>query len=91
MALTLNRNNEITNDDFAVLKSKFKEKTNTQAIYRGIEFLVHKIPDYEKYISNLEKENNSLKIKHNHLIEIIKRKQFVDQELDKMVYPVEKE
>ena len=91
MALTLNRNNEITNDDFAVLKSKFKEKTNTQAIYRGIEYLVHKVPHYEKHISNLEKENNSLKIKHNHLIEIIKRKQFVDQELDKMVYPGEEE
>ncbi|NOZ36017.1 MAG: hypothetical protein GXO80_12055 [Chlorobi bacterium] len=89
MALTINRNNEITSGDFKFLKQKFKEKTNTRALYKCVEYVVQKLPDYEKQIEKLTKENNRLKIKHNHLIEIIKRKQFVDQELDKMVYPVE--
>ena len=89
MALTINRNHEISREEFKFLKQKFKEKTSSQAIYRCIEYLVHKAPDLEKLVSKLEKENNSLKIKHNHLIEIIKKKQFVDQELDNMVYPLE--
>ena len=89
MAITINRNSEITNEEFKFLKQKFKEKTMSSAIYSCIEYVVYKVPDLEEHIQKVEKENNSLKIKHNHLIAIIKKKQFFDQELDNMVYPAE--
>ena len=89
MALTINRNQEISPEELRFIKQKFKEKTSSQAIYRCIEFVVHKVPELEKEILELRKEKDKIKVKHNHLIEIIKRKNFFDQELDNMVYPVD--
>ena len=91
MAQTINRNQEITNEDYQFLKQRFKERTGTRALYRCVEYVVNKVPDFEKIIQNLEKENSKLKVKHNLLIEIIRKKQLFDQKLDNMVYPDETE
>jgi len=91
MAQTINRNQEITNEDFKFLKQRFNERTGTRALYRCVEYVVNKVPDFEKIIHNLEKENSKLKVKHNLLIEIIRKKQLFDQKLDNMVYPDETE
>jgi len=98
MAISINRNNEITGEDFKSLKKRFKERTQTKALYRCVEFVVTKVPDYEKLLRKLEKENKKLgrenkklKIKHNHLMEILIKKQSFNQKNDNKVYPAETE
>ena len=89
MAQTINRNQEITNEDFKFLKKRFKERTGTRALYRCVEFVVNKAPDYEKLIRTLKRENKSLKTKQVQLMEIIIEKQSIDQKNNNKAYPAE--
>jgi len=96
MAITINRNSEISDKDFRILKRKFKERTYTRALYRCVEFVVNKVPNYEKKVKKLERENKKLerenkklKVKHEQLIEIIIQKHPFDQIHDDIVYPAE--
>jgi len=84
MAQTINRNGEITTEDFRSLKKIFNERTYTKALYRCVEFVVNEVPNYEKRIKKLErrkkeleKENKILKTKQANLMEILVKKQSI--------------
>ena len=73
MSITINRNGEITQKDFNKLKEKFSKKTNSQALYAGVDFLVNDLPKLEHREKVLMIQNEMLRKKHSALIEIIKK------------------
>ncbi len=87
MAFIINRNEEISDEKFSALKEKFNVKTNTQAIYKGIEFLVNELPEFEKQFSQKEEELQNLSGKFEIFVETYKRKQAIDSQIGTIVYP----
>jgi hypothetical protein len=87
MAFIINRNNEISDEKFSALKEKFNAKTNTQAIYKGIEFLVNELPKVEKQLSQKEEELQNLSGKFETFVDTYKRKQAIDSQIGTIVYP----
>lgn len=86
MALTINRKEEIKKDDFVFIKEKFRQNTNSQAIYACVKFVVNQVPA-------LEAENNRLVLKadeaihkYNNLIETVKKKHVLDTEFESIVF-----
>ena len=44
MALTINRQNEISNEEFSKLKKQFKKATNSKAIYASTKYVLNDVP-----------------------------------------------
>ena len=87
MAITLNRNQEISKEDFSKLKKKFRQSTQSKAIYSCVEFVIknHK-RDYLKEIEDLKKELKEVNIKHKNLIKTVKKKFVIDNEFEQILF-----
>ncbi|MFN8258128.1 MAG: hypothetical protein U0W24_20735 [Bacteroidales bacterium] len=53
MALTINRKDEINDEEFKFIKEKFGQKTNSRAIYASIKFIVNYLPDLEAQLDHI--------------------------------------
>ena len=86
MALTINRKGEISDKEFILLKNRFKKKTNSQAIYACVKFMVNDVSDLEVVIDELNTELEEIRQKHIKLIETIKKKHVLDNEFETIVF-----
>lgn len=85
MALTINRKDEITVDEFTFIKNKFGQNTNSGAIYSSIKYLVHQAPQMEEEIKRLKQELRESSRNYNDLIKTIKKKHQSETKIGKLV------
>lgn len=86
MALTINRKAEISDKEFEFIKKKFKQNTNSQAIYACIKYMVDKAPNMENEIRQLCAVLEEITEKYETLIETIKKKQQLDNKFETIVF-----
>lgn len=72
MALTINRKDEIKREDFAFIKQKFGQKTNSRALYACVKFTVKYLPVFEAGMENLQMQVNEANEKCFKLVEVFK-------------------
>jgi predicted DNA-binding protein YlxM (UPF0122 family) len=87
MAFIINRNFEITETDFSVLKQRFNVNTRTQAVYKCVDYVVNQLPEVENTLTQKEAELETVNGKFDKLIESYKRKQAIDSQIGTIVYP----
>ena len=86
MAMTINRNNEISAQDFEVLKDMFNEKTNSKAIYASVNYILeNKDVDFVTEIEKLKAQLVEVTDKYKRILESIKHKRAIDNEFNKML------
>ncbi len=86
MALTINRKEEIKNEEFVFIKQKFNQNTNSQALYACVKFVVNQVPTLEAEINRLALKADESDQKYNNLIETIKKKHVVDNEFKSILF-----
>lgn len=87
MALTVNRNNEISLEEFEELNRKFRTKTHTKAIYACVNYVLkNQKADHLSEIENLKTELKELREKHLKLIKIVKKKYVIDNEFEQLLF-----
>jgi hypothetical protein len=89
MAQIINRNGEITQDDFNVLKDRFSKKTNTQALYSSVDFIVKDLPKIEQRLKVLMIQNEMLRKNYGELLEIISKINIKDLDLDLQIHSLQ--
>ncbi len=72
MALTINRKDEIKHEEFAFIKQKFGQKTNSRALYACVKFTVKYLPLFEAEIDNLQIQVKEANEKCFKLVEVFK-------------------
>ncbi len=86
MAITINRNNEISKEEIEALKRRFRKKTLTKAIYACIKFVLeNQQQDFLAEIDLLNYELKQLKTKHQKLISTIRKKYIIDHEFEQIL------
>jgi hypothetical protein len=88
MAFTINRNGEITQEEFKKLRKRFHSKTNTQAIYDCVHKELYKNPLLEQKYESLKKAHLKSVQQLNELIRLIKQKNIVDHDFDNKLFPM---
>ena len=84
--MTINRNNEISAQDFEVLKDMFNEKTNSKAIYASVNYILeNKDVDFLTEIEKLKAQLLEVTDKYKRILESIKHKRAIDNEFNKML------
>ena len=85
MALTLNRQNEITKEELDFIKKKFNKKTNTQAIYACIKHFIYESPNFEIDVQRLSLKLKDIAEKHKLAFEKIKGKYCFYKECENII------
>ncbi len=81
MALTINRNNEISNKERQSLKEMFNERSFTRALYKSVKFLVHDFPVITKELDLTVSQLKSTSTKYGKLSKAFQVKQKADKEI----------
>jgi hypothetical protein len=86
MAMTINRNNEISEQEFKALKEMFNEKTNSKAVYACVKYILeNKDLDYLTEIEKLKAQLSEITEKHKRVLDSIKHKRAIDNEFNQML------
>ena len=82
MALTINRNQEISDKELELIKIKFDQKTSSKAIAGCIKYQVYEIPKLELENRKLKIELRIIKQRQSRFIDTLERKSLWDNDFD---------
>lgn len=86
MAITLNRNQEITEEQQEALKKKFRESTLSKAIYKCVKYVLeNQKRDYLTEIETLTSQNEELIKNQKKIIETVKKKFIIDKDFEQLL------
>jgi len=86
MTLTINRKDEISKEELFIIKHRFKEKTNTRAIYASVKFVINDVPNLEAKIEKQQKLIEEISQKYNNLVKTVKKKHLLDTEFENLLF-----